>query len=867
MRLAQNLRGLATAAKKFHSVASLRASTIHGSDGTRSQIGSSAPASLFGHLPSENRQRIEDFIQQAVGNDPEQQSLVSGMGRSGDSYRQPEFSSISTKPLRLSKPKPELTEILGDFEDEEEVRQFINCCEELASEEIASEDFSAAMEHLLKALEFEEILASNQSALNQTRIQIAYCHLFQHEWRKAVPIALELLEHEVVGNFSQDVAISRLFHALSLAYLSDMEFDGAIGMCRKALQKERALGETCINGVSCLNETFGLMQTIYAMIGDPIRAEVFHRRLPQDFIYEHPANHLDFILKGPDIHDSDSASTISTPRSDSDSLLHTHELAAFWGTLPMFRVEAAPISKKSSLDSMASLSNIIAKHKQMDNDTDKMLMRELDHKAHSERAELDASGSNDSRSNAGLSTKQYAVRPLLIPRRSGTTSSDPNSDSDASSIDSPVQVRPPKYSFNHFSFRKRLSTKRKTSRRYFPRALARLDKWLAGDVHASDDEDNDDLNANRIASWLRQRQSDSDNWSTMGNLESQDPADPEGDARNEVLAREVLVQNRIHGNGLTYEYFGPTALPGPYTEQEYPIMPPLPQFGAPVNPDGPEDIMLSVELGSCSPTTDNHDPDGNTLLVANLRDRVFELDATPPRVELESNEYQDAPEKLAAVEAAASAIIHDEVHDSVRSKSCEPSNCYCSSCIRRRAALSDDGASISGGEVVVPDAQPAPSPVYLTWETEVNSGVDSIPVTDLNQTTQGILLPRAMSNNLDSTSTVIRSEMDDSRRQRIPRSLHNTMDSENYGIITTHIKSTPDDESDSGYETSRINSRERFKPDKFNMDSDEESEELNRQKRISNRDMTAGVENRRGLDREFSFKISEYTLQSWFGQG
>ncbi|ETS75382.1 hypothetical protein PFICI_12326 [Pestalotiopsis fici W106-1] len=59
------------------------------------------------------------------------------------------------------------------------------------------------------------------------------------------------------------------------------------------------------------------------------------------------------------------------------------------------------------------------------------------------------------------------------------------------------------------------------------------------------------------------------------------------------------VANRVHRHGLVYEYLGPTAVTGPYTEQDEPPQSPHQSAGGvPMLPDIPENIRMPVELDS-----------------------------------------------------------------------------------------------------------------------------------------------------------------------------------------------------------------------------------------------------------------------------
>jgi hypothetical protein len=67
----------------------------------------------------------------------------------------------------------------------------------------------------------------------------------------------------------------------------------------------------------------------------------------------------------------------------------------------------------------------------------------------------------------------------------------------------------------------------------------------------------------------------------------------------EVNGGEQIYDRReIHQNGLVYDYFGPTAVPGPYTTDELGELPCNLERGAPIRPRDPTDIKAPVEIDS-----------------------------------------------------------------------------------------------------------------------------------------------------------------------------------------------------------------------------------------------------------------------------
>lgn len=185
-----------------------------------------------------------------------------------------------------------------DEDDEaEDEQEYFDGLEELAKDRIVNGDYTKAIDFLTQAMTRDVGTTSTGNEFRELQIQLALCHFFQGDWKKAEPIVTSLskLLDEVTCN---------LLHALALFHLFEYSFDDALKTCRKSLVGKKKLLKS--NQARCDDypesdyaETVALRATIHHMSGDPIHAEIYHRRLPRGFEYKHPARAIDFILKHP----------------------------------------------------------------------------------------------------------------------------------------------------------------------------------------------------------------------------------------------------------------------------------------------------------------------------------------------------------------------------------------------------------------------------------------------------------------------------------------------------------------------------------------------------------------------------------------
>lgn len=184
-----------------------------------------------------------------------------------------------------------------DDDDAEDEREYFDGLEELARDRILSRDYDKAIEFLKQAMTRDMGTSSTGNEFRELQTQLALCHFFQGGWEKAEPIVDKL------GQVLDEVTCN-LLHALALSYLSVYSLDKALKTCRKSMNGKKRLLNTSSEGCdgypeSDYAETVALFTMIHHMSGDPIRAEIYHRRLPDAFEYKHPASALDYIMQHP----------------------------------------------------------------------------------------------------------------------------------------------------------------------------------------------------------------------------------------------------------------------------------------------------------------------------------------------------------------------------------------------------------------------------------------------------------------------------------------------------------------------------------------------------------------------------------------
>lgn len=109
------------------------------------------------------------------------------------------------------------------------------------------------------------------------------------------------------------------------------------------------------------------------MRGDPIFAEVFHRRLPKGFEYKHPSSELDFIFSHPRLLPTvlgDDIPKLKAGRPDVDFLDPESFFVFGWETVPQ---DAQKLYKSGAI-AKSPLRRRFARHELYESDTDKVVL-------------------------------------------------------------------------------------------------------------------------------------------------------------------------------------------------------------------------------------------------------------------------------------------------------------------------------------------------------------------------------------------------------------------------------------------------------------------------------------------------------------
>lgn len=293
---------LASAARQFHSAAS----STSGSVRIGTTIGPWQNPSLLGDFSEQKRRRVQEFVEAAQHDLPDSvktgyetpvERMTERSTHTLDVHVEPSLIAPNTSFTADSLLSDESNDEKDPEDDEaDDEREYFDGLQELARDRIVNGDYTKAIDFLTEAMKQAATICG--SDVRQLQVLLVICHFFQGNWRQAKPIVAE-----VVALVLDEVACN-LLHALSLAYLSEYSLDNALKMCQQALSGKRKLLK--MSGTvhehqleDDYAETLGLRATIHHMQGDPIRAEIYHRRLPVDFEYKHPDNELDFIVKHP----------------------------------------------------------------------------------------------------------------------------------------------------------------------------------------------------------------------------------------------------------------------------------------------------------------------------------------------------------------------------------------------------------------------------------------------------------------------------------------------------------------------------------------------------------------------------------------
>lgn len=378
-RVSRNLHNLAAAAKQFHSAASSTSGTTRA--GSSAPWHSIPPLSLIGDLPEHTRQRVEAFIQAGGYTSPETLSITrqpslrtpSPVSSHHSTLPTPrEAPSVNNDSAPASEPTQEVSEIDEDEEIEDEWEYF-DGLRDLARDRIVKQDYAKAIEFINQALAKADIIWNgDDDVFVQLQVQLALCHFFSGHWRSAEPIVLKLTASDL------NEVTCNLLHALSLAHLFEYSMDSALRLCRKALKGKKDILENDqeLTGgplEADYGNTLALCSTIYHMKGDPIRAEVFYRRLPRGFEYKHPSSELEFIINHPRLLPAvlgDDIPHFDTGRSENEHASPESFFVFGWETAPQ---DAQKLYKGPPVAN-SLLRQRFARHELYESDTDKVVI-------------------------------------------------------------------------------------------------------------------------------------------------------------------------------------------------------------------------------------------------------------------------------------------------------------------------------------------------------------------------------------------------------------------------------------------------------------------------------------------------------------
>ncbi|KAK4449756.1 hypothetical protein QBC34DRAFT_494217 [Podospora aff. communis PSN243] len=309
-RVARHLRDLARAARTFHSAASSTAgSTVRGEGSVAVPWGGNfnregAALSVLGSFTPVARERVNEFVHSAaqireayplstdaVEDEPDVDDSVldRGLERAASVASNP-------PPAKTTRPAPphvdEDAEFVGGLGGELDFPVF-EVLEDFAAESMKRHDFDKAADFLREATTQAGErggTALSTAVLIRLRVRLAVCYLLQHRWQLAQDVVSTLTQQQK-GKLSRPVC--NLLHAVALAQLSAYLFEDAIATCKQTLRaKQHSLGPKDSDTV----EALCLLATAYDMSGNLVYTEATRRRIPQDVVYKHPGNELDFIF-------------------------------------------------------------------------------------------------------------------------------------------------------------------------------------------------------------------------------------------------------------------------------------------------------------------------------------------------------------------------------------------------------------------------------------------------------------------------------------------------------------------------------------------------------------------------------------------
>lgn len=278
-RINRSIGELATAAEQLYTTASSTAESVSNERNDDSASSSSFRAS--------RNKRVQKFLEDhAITTQPPSPSHPWAFSSPSPSSP-PLAASATSRSTRASS-----SSAIGGVdetgeEDEEFNHLYRTYLRDLAIECIKCMDYTGAIEYLDQALQ----KSSSQDATLDRRIHIltALCHIFQGNWKHATTAVM------ILARSKADLTACNLLHALALGHLSEFAFEGALSMCRQALNGKKKLCDRHGVHLSEYRQTLALYAEIFKVKGDCVWEEIIRSRLPQGFEYIHPANPASFV--------------------------------------------------------------------------------------------------------------------------------------------------------------------------------------------------------------------------------------------------------------------------------------------------------------------------------------------------------------------------------------------------------------------------------------------------------------------------------------------------------------------------------------------------------------------------------------------
>ncbi|KAF6812278.1 hypothetical protein CSOJ01_05267 [Colletotrichum sojae] len=303
-RLDGNLFHLAEAARTFHSAATSTAGTVRADESSRMSVRGRwlGQGSIDGYFPAVKRERVEQFL--FHGSVPERQSSPPPMSIRSDPRDRPYVTPVSTRldenVNRPAGPQVDAVAVARDPNPSDAIPIFDDSADSDSDDDDADleRDYRAGLLDLaiesVRSLELEKAIpllievlddAGPSTPVRGLRIQLAASYFLTQRWQMAEAIVTELAANKA----DRDIIICELLHALAIAQLTHDKSDLALKTCQQALQSKMKLCKSQDDPMllASYHDTLGLLHIICLTCGNSNRAEVFRRKIPVSFEYEH----------------------------------------------------------------------------------------------------------------------------------------------------------------------------------------------------------------------------------------------------------------------------------------------------------------------------------------------------------------------------------------------------------------------------------------------------------------------------------------------------------------------------------------------------------------------------------------------------